>query len=726
MNKSGKNTAEPLEKRVKYLNLSLYGSTALMLSAVVTPAVAQSESEARRQARELEEVIVSAPYYVSTGSLSATKSDAPLIETPQSVTVISRDQIDLLNWTSLQRYTAGVTGENYGPDERYDWLTLRGFYPVQYIDGLQAPIGSISNVGTDLYGFQSVDILKGPSSVLYGQTPPGGIVNMTSRRPEREWGGEVEAQYGSHDHMQAAGDITGPLGDMLSFRLTGLIRDRGTQIDHVDSERQYIAPALTLDVSDRTRLTLLAYYQHDKVKGDSGGFLPIFGTLLPNPLGKIPVGTNLGEPDLNRYTREQYGIGWDLSHQFNDMFGFQQNAKYFKADSKMASTYGQGLVDANFDGVPDDYRTVNRASFPFDETIKTYNIDNRVSIKFASGGFEHSVLAGYDYRRYNLKSFFGFASSTFPAGSVPTIDLFNPVYGVPFTPPEATTPYGNQLQHQHGVYIQDQIKYDNWVLTLSGRQDMVRTYSPGSKVKDDDFSYRVGLNYVSDFGFAPYVQMARSFQPQGGTDAVTGQPFRPSTGTQYEAGIKYDGRNLPEGMKAFASIAAYKLKQKNVVTTSSISFLQTQQGEVEVKGIEAEAVARFHERLSFNASYSYTETEVTDSVNLDEIGNQLMVVPKHKISMLVDYTFQSGPLGGLGAGVGGRYLSKAYGDAKNQFLNQSATLFDVIVHYDRADWRLSFNANNVFNKTYVARCSSAIDCFYGTKRIMTGSLTRKF
>ncbi|MDA5193984.1 TonB-dependent siderophore receptor [Govanella unica] len=717
-------------QRAARRRMMLCGSTAILVAGMfAAPAIGQTQEEERKRRNELEEVIVSAPHYVSTGSLSATKTDAPLIETPQAVTVISRDQIDLLSWTSLQqsvRYTAGVSGENYGPDERYDWLTIRGFNPIQYIDGLQAPIGSVTNAGTDLYGSQSVDILKGPSSVLYGQTPPGGIVNMTSRRPEREWGGEVQGQYGSYNHFQGAGDITGPVSDIVSFRLTGLARDRGTQIDFVKSQRQYFAPAVTFDFSDKTRLTLLAYYQHDKVTGDSGGFLPAFGTLLPNPLGKIPVGTNLGEPDINSFKREQYAVGWDFSHQFNDIFGFQQNAKYFHADGKMKSVYGQGFVDNNFDGVPDDFRTVNRASFPFDEKISSYNIDNRLSIKFESGDFEHSVLVGYDYRRYSNNSKYGFASSTWPPGSVPTIDVFNPVYNIPFTSPVANIPYTNQLQHQHGVYLQDQIKYDNLILTLSGRQDMVRSHHALSKEKDDAFSYRVGLNYVTDIGIAPYIQAAKSFQPNSGMDIVTLRPFKPSTGQQIEAGIKYDGRNLPEGMKAFASIAAYKLKQKNMVTTSTLTFLQTQVGEVEVKGIEVEAVARFYERLSINAAYSYTDSKVLDSINLDEIGKQLMAVPKHKISLLVDYTFQTGPLAGLGAGVGGRYLSKAFGDALNKWPNESPVLFDALVHYDREDWRLALNANNVFNVTYVGRCSSAIDCFYGTKRVMTGTLTRKF
>src|SRR5262245_39801262 len=284
------------------------------------------------------------------------KSDTPIVEIPQSVTVISRDQIDLLRWTSVQqsvRYTAGITGENFGPDERYDWLTLRGFDPVQFIDGLQAPIGATTkNLGTDLYGFEAVDILKGPSSALYGLSPPGGIVNMRSRRPLDEFGGELGLVYGNNDTKEIHGDITGGLTGNIDGRLTALYRDKGSQVDHVDIKRQFIAPAITFKFGDDTRLTLLSYYQKDEVDGEPNGFLPAYGVALHNPLGSVPASRNLGEPDYNRYVREQWAAGYDFVHNFSDSFSLQQNFKYISSKSTMRVVYGDGLLDANFDGVP--------------------------------------------------------------------------------------------------------------------------------------------------------------------------------------------------------------------------------------------------------------------------------------------------------------------------------------------------------------------------------------
>lgn len=685
----------------------LYGA---MLAAVGSgsPALAQDPDGAA----EVEALVVTAPNYVSSGSVSATKTQAPLIETPQSITVISRDQIDLLNITSLQdsvRYTAGVTGENYGPDERYDWLTLRGFYPVQYIDGLQAPIGSVTNIGTDLYGFESVDILKGPASVLYGLSPPGGIVNMISRRPSTSFGGEIEGQLGEYEHKQIAGDITGPLGANMSGRLTALYRDRGTQVDFVDSKRTYIAPALTLDIAAATRITFLGYYQKDEIDGYGGGFLPASGTVLPNAFGVIPASRNLGEPDYNFYGRDQYGVGYDVSHQLTDNISLQQNLKYFNVESRMRQVYGAGLQADN--------RTVTRFVFPFNEDVSSFNIDSRVAAEFVTGALSHSVLVGWDYRKYDLASEFAFSLAS-------PLDVFEPVYGAPVVE-GAFFPFGDQRETQNGIYVQDQIRTGGLVVTLSGRQDWVETETAGSTREVDEFTYRVGVNYVFDNGIAPYVGIAKSFLPTPGS-TFGGTPFEPSSGKQIEAGVKYDGRNLPEGVKLFATAAAYKITQENVLTNDPAHlFFSLQTGEVEVSGVELEAVARFHERLSINASYTKTNSEVTGS-NGPDLGKQLPMVPEHKFSVLADYTIQTGPLAGLGGGIGFRYLGESYGDPANDWQNEAVSLWDAIVHYDTLNFRLALNANNLFDEIYVVRCGSAADCYYGNRRNVTVSLTRKF
>ncbi|GIL39088.1 TonB-dependent siderophore receptor [Roseiterribacter gracilis] len=696
------------------LNRTGLGRALFLLLATAAPVALAQQAAAQQAGGELEQVVVTAPRYVATRNLTGTKIDTPLVETPQSISVINRDQIDLLNWQSLQqvvRYTAGAVGENYGPDERYDWITVRGFNPIQYVDGLQAPIGSVTNVGLDLYGSDSIEILKGPASVLYGQTPPGGIINMTSRRPQRYFGGEAGAQLGSFNQKQISGDVFGPANDYLSFRLTGLLRDRHTQTEGVRSKRDFVAPAGTLNLGNATQITLLSYYQYDKIKGDGGGFLPAQGTLLFNPKGELPVGFNAGEPGYNFYKRDQYGVGYDFSHRFSDALTVRQNLKYFSSDASTRQIYGAGLQA--------DLRTLNRYSWAFDEKVMSFNVDTRLEAHVQTGALSHAIVGGVDFRRVNNATDTGFAFG-------PTLDVFKPIYGAAIAP-VATSAYLRQIQKQTGVYVQDQIKLGGFIVTAGVRQDWVDTTDFGKPTSNDKFTYRVALSYLFDNGFAPYVVHATSFQPTSGAD-FGGTPFKPTTGEQTEIGLKYDPGEMAKGVKAFATIAAYQLRQTNVLTNDpnpAHPFFSVQAGEVEVKGVEAELTGRFYETFTVNASYTYTDPTVTKS-NGPDLGKRLPAVAKHKVSLFGDYTIQSGALAGLGFGIGGRYLTETFGDPANLWRTGNVLLFDGIVHYDFDKWRLALNGNNLFDKTYVQRCSSNDQCFYAQRGYYTVSLTRKF
>lgn len=710
----------PKSKKLRAGLFYLLCGTALI--ALGAPALADTTTASDTGGVEM--VVVTAPHYVPSATNAAMKSNQPLIETPQAVSVISRDQISLLNWQNLSqsvRYTAGITGENYGSDERVDWLTLRGFNPVQFIDGLQAPVGSVSNVGVDLYGFQSVEVLKGPSSTLYGLAPPGGLVNLTSRRPEADLGGQAQALYGSHNNYQLDGTITGSLDDDGKFlaRLTALGYTRETQTRGVQSKRVFVAPAFTWNIDTDTALTLLSYYQYDDIRGDGGGFLPIYGVARPNPLGRVPTSTNLGDTKYNDYRRNQYGIGYDFSHRFNNWISFEQNLKYFYDNAKMLDVYGAGLVDANFDGIPDDYRTVQRYNFPFNEKVTSFNVDSRVNMQFDTGSITHDLIVGVDYRHYTDHSENGFSFA-------PSIDLFNPVYGVAITTP-ALSPYTQEVQNQTGIYAQDVMKLGHLALTAGGRHDWVNAKDAGVKSDNSRFSYRVGLNYVFDSGFAPYVAYATSFQPAAGTD-FSGNPFQPTTGRQVEGGVKFQPTFLPPGIDALVTADVYKINQNNVLTTDpnpAHPFFSVQTGAVRVQGFELEGVTRINDKISINVSYSYTDSKVTKS-NGPDLGKQLTIVPKNKLSGFVDYTQQTGIFAGLGAGLGVRYTSGYYGDAANTLRSKSVALFDAIVHYDTQDWRLQLNASNLFDRSYLSRCSDVTQCFYGLRRNMTVTLTRKF
>jgi len=712
---------------------------ALVLGASGAAAQSADQSEDAAPIRTVEtddgSIVITARNYVPEGNLTVTKTDIPLIETPQSVSVITRDQIDLLNFVDAQqavRYTAGVYGENYGPDPRYDFFTVRGFTPKQYIDGLAAPIStSIYSVGVDLYGFESLDLLKGPSSTLYGNVPPGGIFNETSRRASAEFGGEVRAQYGTDQFKEFAGTVTGPVADGLAVRITGLVRDRDLVADETRTQRVYIAPTATWRIGADTTLTGLAYYQYDRGEGGQGGFLPVFGTLLPNPNGVIDQRTNLGDP-ANVFERRQFSAGYEFTHRFSDALQFRSNAKWNQYRERVpAGIYAGFLTNTTDPAQPGYLRTVQQYDFSYAEDVTSFAIDNRVDVQGQTGAIGHKLLIGVDYRNVDNAAAFGF-------GFAGTVDAFDPVYSGPPALLGYPTRFNDQRLKQTGVYVQEQARIGDLFVTLGGRYDWVRSrYATDpaaiSRTEQEKFTYRIGANYVTDSGIAPYVSYATSFEPVLGNDSATGAPFTPTTGRQWEGGIKFDARGLPDDVKLFATAALFDIRQRDVVvsTPSVTPVAGTQSGEVEVRGGEIELVARIRDQWTINGSYSYNRSKILASNVAAEIGAPLPTTPEHKASLFVNYSVQRGALAGFGLGAGARYTSGSAGSLPGPFnpvvyYGEAATLFDAIVSYDVPGWRFALNGSNIADERYVARCSGPTGCFYGAGRQVLGTVTRKF
>lgn len=699
-----------------------------MLASLSGGAWAQEAPESstlRTVATEDGSIIVTAPRYVPTGSDTASKSDIPVSLTPQSVSVVTRDQIDLLNFIDAQqavRYVSGVTGENYGPDLRYDFISVRGFTPRQFIDGLAAPVSTtIQSVGVDLYAFETFEVLKGPASVLYGSAPPGGIYNQTSRRASDEFGGEINAKYGMYDYKSISGTVTGPVSDNLSVRFTGLGVDRNAERRKVDKQSILASPTFTWKLGDRTKITGLGYYQYDEVNGDTNGFLPAVGTLLPNPLGKIGHRANFGEPDFNKFVRRQWAVGWDVQHELADGIKIQSNTKWSHYREESRVIYGGGGLGA-------DNRTLSRFSFPYEEKVTSFATDNRLSAHVDTGAISHKFLAGVDYRNVANVSAFGFAGAT-------SIDIFNPVYStVPIANPPLSFPFSNIKLKQTGVYAQDQLGFGDLYILLGGRYDWVKIddNNGGTETKQHKFTWRVGANYEFGNGLIPYVGYAKSFEPVLGTDAVTLASFKPSSGRQVEGGLKFKADSAD--VKFLATAALFDIKQTNVVSTgtSIVPVFGTQAGAVKSSGGELEVVARIRDQLSINASYSYNDTKITKNANFPaSVGSPLVTTPKHKATLFVDYTIQDGMLAGLGFGGGARYYSKSAGSLPDAFnpvvlFGESSTTFDAIIHYDTPGWRLAVNASNLLDKRYVARCASLSNCTYGAGRQVIGTVTKKF
>ncbi|SDZ09264.1 iron complex outermembrane recepter protein [Lysobacter sp. yr284] len=678
-------------------------------------AFAAAAQQAPADPTTLDNVQVQAP--IAKRSQTVTKTDTPLIEVPQSVSVITAQQMRERGIQGIEEavwYTAGAQGGGYGQDTRSDWLLVRGFSPARYMDGLTLTDG-VWTGGTRIepYGLERLDVLKGPSSVAYGAMPPGGLVNMVSKRPTDEVLREVEVTLGNYDLRQAAFDFGGPLSadGVWSYRLTGLARNSDNIVDYVKDDRYFFAPALSWKPSEDTELTVLARWQKaDTAQG--GGFLPAAGTVLPNPHGKIPRERYTGEPGWNDYVKTMRSLGYEFRHRFSDAVTFRQNLRYGKVD--VDHDAGVGAF-----GLQDDLRTLTRYYFPLEEESKSFAVDNNVEWKFGTGAWDHTLLAGIDYRRLesDYRSAFAFGA--------PPLDIFNPVYGAPIVKP-AYTSRQDKVQQQLGVYVQDQIRIDRWVITAAGRQDRVRTRTdqllatPATRERQSDskFSGRLGVNYLFDSGWAPYLAWSQSFEPTVGVDFF-GRSFRPTTGEQIEAGLKFQ----PASGRALLTLAAYEIKQKNTLTVDPAHTLfSIQQGETRVRGAELEGRWNFANGLSVYGAYTYTDSQVTKTNDAGALGKQIALQPRNVASLGADYSIGYGALSGLGFGAGVRYTGDHYGDTYNQWKTPSYTLFDASVRYDLDAWRFQLNASNLSDKEYVAVCNSATWCYYGYPRTVTASV----
>ena len=553
--------------------------------------------------------------YLAKRTAAGTKTDTALVEAPRSISVATRQQMNDRGVHSLDdavKYMPGIVSASYGSDSRYDWMRVRGFEPTQFLDGLPLPRGVYVNPKAETWNLDRLALLRGPASSIYGQTPPGGLLDMVSRRPQAESAHEIKVEYGSDNHRQINFASTGKIDDAGQFLygLSGVIRDGGTQIDHIDDKRYNIAPSLTWNISEDTKLTLLSQFTHDDT-GATSQFRPIQGTKIDMPFGDISHHKNLGDPNYEFYDRVYYALGYAFEHRFNDVWQFRQNLRYTKSELSFQNiTPGAyytpgGPVQA--DG------TVNRMSTNVDENMGQFAVDNNFQADFATGTVSHTVLIGLDHERidHDYLSIFGF--------DVPPTNAVNPVYGVPITRPARSTAFYdyNQKTVQTGLYLQDQMALDNWRLTLGGRQDWVHTgtkfYNKGDATntqRDTKFSGNAAISYVFDSGLVPYLSYAESFQPANGADADPLKSFKPTEGEQWELGIKYQ----PPGSNTLLTAAVYDLTQKNVSVTSNVGGtpITSQTGEVKVRGLELEAVSDVTENLKVIAAYTLAKSEVQD------------------------------------------------------------------------------------------------------------------
>lgn len=660
--------------------------------------------------------------FVAKTSSTATKTGTPILETQQSISVITADQLKAQNAQTVGQaldYTPGVVSQPGGSDPRFDAPRIRGFdgRQSQYLNGLRL-MRTAGAPAIDPYQLERIEVLRGPASVMFGQGNPGGIINLISKRPTFDRFGEVGLQFGSYDTYGTYFDVGGPVtdGSDFAYRVTGLARTASAQVDELDNDRYFIAPAFTWQPDEDTKLTILTSVQHDNPSTPSG--VP---ALFADTLGRDFY---VGDKSFDHSNRTLTNLGYEFEHRLNDTWTFRQNLRYSNFDWNYQAL---GMSSIN-GGVGADGHSIRRNATFQDELLNTFNVDNNLLGEFETGDVEHKLLVGLDYRYFSNNVHTRFFQAT-------PLDILNPVYGGPISliSPTTNTLVNSDLS-QIGIYIQDELAYNNWRATFGLRQDWASTdgtsfnglpgvvptpTSPNPRSLDQDdhkLTGRVGLGYVFDNGIAPYISYSTSFEPVAPSTSLA-NPV-PTEGKQVEVGVKYQ----PEGWDGFFSAAVYDLRQKNVSTTVlTPAGSKTQQiGEVHVQGLELEGVASLMDGLNLRAAYSYTDSEI---VGGSTAGNRLDNVPLNAASLWLDYSFKKGSaLEGFGVGGGVRYVGQRYGDAANVYDLDAVTLFDAALTYKKEGVTASLNFRNLADKDYIASCSS-FGCTYGDGRTVMGKLT---
>lgn len=660
--------------------------------------------------------------YIAKNTTTGSKTDTPLKEIPRSVSVVTRKQLDDRQPRQLEdtlAYTAGVTASPWGVDDRFDQCLIRGFdicTAVIYRDGLPQKAVDFSGFKIEPYGLERVEVLKGPASVLYGENEVGGMINAVTKRPTDKPIYDGYLSYGSFNTVEAGLDVGGPIDEagVWSYRLTGLVRNGATQIDYSRNDRVFVAPALTWQPDAQTSLTILANYQWDRLS--PGQFLPVsLDTRLPRSFFT-------GSPDFDRYDANHGSIGYQFSHEFDDHWTVRQNLRYSQQDTDYRQLYyGDWLGGLSMSG-----NTMQRTLFTVDETARLFSVDNQAEYKANFGPVENKLLVGLDYNRQSVDGINHY-------GEGPSLDILNPDYSTPITPPAGVLVDRSETIGQVGLYAQNQSKIaDHWILTFGGRQAWVdhsnddRTGSGGSyDQKDHAFTSNVGIGYLFDNGITPYASYAESFTTNIGQSQFDGA-FQPSLGKQYEVGVKYE----PSFFPGFITASLFDLRKTNVLTTDpSNPLFQVQTGEVRHRGLEIEANADLPSGFSMTAAYTYLDAEITHD-DAAVIGKRPSLVPEHQASLWANYEIGSGMLEGLSVGAGVRYIGQTFGDNENTVSVPGHALVDAALRYKKNGWEAALNVSNLFDKSYYFTCymidSANKSCIYGEGRVIKGSLSMKF
>jgi iron complex outermembrane receptor protein len=652
---------------------------------------------------------------------TATRTDTPLRDIPQSIQVVPRQVLEdqkAQNLTDALRNAAGIVQNNSSLNS-FDQFTIRGF-ASNTSNVLRNGLRDATNtdVGSSVSNIERVEVLKGPASVLYGEGSLGGTINIVTKQPLSQPFYGLEATFGNYDFYRGSLDFSGPLDDSkrLLYRLNGSVQKSGSFVDFVNVDNYFVSPVLTWLIGKDTTITFEAEYLNTEQKNYTG--LPAVGTVLRNPNGKIPINRFIGEPS-DFYNRSVFRVGYNLEHRFSENWQLRNAFRASFRSFDLLNTFPSGLSG--------DGRFLNRGGIRSQEDDggqfrDVYNLDNYIVGKFNTGSIKHELVTGFNLSRDIFRN-------RLALFELDPLDLFNPVYtNSRFN----VRNLGENLTTSDvlGIYVQDQISLtDNFKVLLGGRFDIASQSfenksdsSSNSFQQDEVFSPRIGIVYQPIKPISLYASYSESFQQVVGS-GLDNQLFEPERGTQYEVGIKAD---LTDRLSS--TLAFYELTRSNVLTTDpndpSGNF-SIQTGEQRSRGIEFDISGEILPGLNIIASYAYTDAIIAEDEDFP-VGNRLNNVPENALSLWTTYEIQNSALRGLGFGLGVFYVGEREGDLNNSFTVPSYVRTDAAVYYKRDNFRVGLNFKNLFDIRYFEAAESDSRVFYGQPLTVQGTISWQF
>ena len=674
--------------------------------------------------------------YFVPNSGTGTRTDTPLLDIPASVQVIPQEVLEdqqVIRLDDALRNVSGVVPDNTeGAGLQFG---LRGFAGASILrDGLSLS-GSNTNRGIiavpELANIEQIEVLKGPASILYGEIQPGGVINLVTERPTEEPLYELTLQGGRDGLFRPQIDISDRLtaDGNVRYRLNALVqRQEGFRDFDQQIEREFIAPVITWDISDRTSLTFDLEYFQDERPSDSG--LVAFG----NGIIDIPYSRILGEPD-DVIERDFFSVGYDLDHAFNDNWRLRNAFRYSSQDYSSNTFLAPTATPLFFNEATGDLNRINSATEWYQDT---YGVQTDVVGTFETGSIGHTLVAGVDlaWSRSDIRA--RVSNPFIPAGLF-GLNVFNPIYGLatrlPFEQLPLVARFEDISTSRWGLFLQDQIDIsDNLILVAGVRYDAVSQdastttiFGATNSSQDvDAFTPRVGIVYQPIPQLSLYGSYSRSFTPSAATD-IAGNLLEPEEGEGFEVGLKaelFDQRLI-------ATLAYFDITRQNVATADPnallgvLAFLAT--GEQRSQGIELDIAGEILPGWNVIANYAYTDARITQD-NTFPAGNGLTGIPENSASLWTTYTLQTGDWAGLGFGVGVNYVGDRPGDLNNSFRLGDYWVTNAAIFYEQDDFGLSLYFNNLFDTNYVQGIpvSRLRGIEPGEPFTVTGSITFRF